>query len=200
MQEHTIIHRSGAIAAIVVFVAAGSVMARAQQRAGCETAVDPIQESRDFTPQSARLTHLPDLPIMTTGQRPTSANDRVDGLELRWAAGDGERSLYRYFFSREVDRDLTAPPFWAAGGVQLDRDAVIDGNPYTADDVIAQVGDRAVKVEIADYDGALVWADPASNGVRPHHLYWSDGTYNFALIAQRSPERMVQLGREIACT
>lgn len=131
------------------------------------------------------------------GQAASATGTRIDGRSLRWVVGD--RSSYQYFLDRPLDRELTAPGFRTAGGIQLDRDAVTDGDPYTADDVIEQVGDRAVKVQIGDYEGALVWADPESNGARPHHLYWSNGTYNYALIAVRGPERMVQLGRELVC-
>ncbi|HYN37133.1 MAG TPA: hypothetical protein VEV82_09190 [Actinomycetota bacterium] len=169
---------------------------------GCDSDVGPIAESTQFTPYGQRLSYLASEDVAITdggGQAVTSSERRVDGLPLRWQVGDGVRSSYQYFLETELDRQLTVPGFLAAGGIQLDRDLVTDGDPYTAADVIAQVGDRAVKVQIGDYEGALVWADPENNGARPHHLYWSDGTYNYALIAVRDPQRMVQLGRELVC-
>lgn len=198
MKEQMTFRRRVLIAATIVLVAAGSVMvARAQAPEGCDSAVPPIAESSKFTPYSGRLSHLPDEPLTTGGQAVTSSDRRMDDLALRWTAG-GERSSYQYFFEREFDPKLTAPEFLGARGIQLDRESV-DGDPYTAADVIGQVGERAVAVQIGDYEGALVWADPESDGVRPHHVYWSDGNYNYTLIAVREPQRMVQLARELAC-
>lgn len=187
-------------AATVGGVAAlGSRPAMEPQGAGCDGDVGPIAESTQFTPYEGRLSYLPDRPLTDAGQAVESSESRMDGLPLRWQIGDDDRSYYQYFLETELDRQLTVPEFHAAGGIQLDRDLVTDGGPYTAASVKAQVGDRAVKVQIGDYEGALVWADPESNGARPHHLYWSDGTYNYALIAVRDPQRMVQLGREFVC-
>lgn len=204
------IQRFAAVGLAVVLLAAGAVGATtllgdpgpnaAQTSAGCDSDVGPIAESTQFTPYEARLSHLLDVGSITdVGQAVESSESRMDGLPLRWQIGDGDRSYYQYFLETELDRQLTVPEFLAAGGIQLDRDLVTAGDPYTAADVKAQVGDRAVKVQIGDYKGALVWADPESNGARPHHLYWSDGTYNYALIAVRDPQRMVQLGRELVC-
>jgi hypothetical protein len=173
-------------------------VAAAQTSDGCSPDVGPITESQSFTPYDARLSHLPDSAIASLGHA-DSSDERIDGLPLRWSAGDGPRASYRYFQRDEIDRGETVADFMAAGGIQLDRDAVADGDPYTADDVIAQVGERAVNVQIGDYDGALVWADPESNGARPHNVYWSDGTYNYTLRAVRGPQRMVQLAREYVC-
>ena len=197
---HITFRRSTLIAVAATLVAAGTVVvASAQSPAGCDNNVGPINESNEFTPYEARRTHLLELPITSVGQAASSSDRQMDNLPLRWTAGDGDRSIYEYFLGGQLDRQLTVPGFRAAGGIQLDRDAVSNGDPYTADDVIAAVGDRAVKVQIGDYEGALVWADPESNGARPHHLYWSDGTYNYGLIAVRGPQRMVQLGRELVC-
>ena len=201
MQRKKITLRRGVVlAAAVTLVAVGTVLvASAQVAEGCNPSVGPIAESKEFTPSEARLSHLPEFPIITFGQAASGTDTRMDGQPLRWEVGDRDRSSYQYFLAGPLDDELTVPGFRAAGGIQLDRDAVTDGDPYTADDVIAQVGTRAVKVQIGDYEGALVWADPESNGARPHHLYWSDGTYNYALIAVRGPQRMVQLGREYVC-
>ena len=193
-------HRSAMIVATIALVAAGTiVVASAQGSAGCDSDVPAIAESARFTPYSGRLSHLPDSPLATGGGRAVDSSDRrMDGLALRWAGGDGEHSSYEYFFDREFDGELTVPAFRAAGGIQLDREAH-GGDPYTADDVIAQVGERAVQVQVGEFEGALVWADPESNGVRAHNLYWSDGTNNYTLIAVRDPRRMVQLAREFVC-
>ncbi len=188
------------VAAIATLVAAGTVLAAAAQASdGCDRNVGPIDESNEFTPYEARLSHLIDLPLTTFGEAVDSSDRRIDGLALRWRVSSDDGSSYEYFLHRQPDRKLTVPAFLAEGGIHLDRDVVTGGNLYTADDVVAQVGDRSVKVQIGDYDAALVWADPESNGARPHHLYWSDGTHNNALIAVRGPERMVQLGRELVC-
>ena len=198
-EEQRTFRRSALIAAtIALLVAASAVVAGAQTPEGCDSTVGPLAESSEFTRYDTRLSHLPDFALTTWGEAATSSDRRMDGLPLRWVAGDGERSFYEYFFEREFDPSLTLPVFLRAGGIQLDRE-VADGDPYTAADVVAQVGERAVEVQIGAYEGALVWADPESNGVRPHHVYWSDGTYNYKLVADRDPERMVRLAREFAC-
>lgn len=200
-----------AVGLAVVLLAAGAVGAisllgdpgpnAAQTSDGCDSDVGPITESREFTPYDQRLTQPLSEEVAITdesGQAVTSSERRVDGLQLRWKILGAANSSYEYYFSQPLNRE-TWPEFLARGGIELDRDAVVAGDPHTADDVISQVGDRAVKVQVADYEGALVWADPRNNGERPHHLYWSDGTYNYALIAVRDPQRMVQLGRELVC-
>jgi hypothetical protein len=198
-REQRTLRQSTLIASTIALVVAGTVvLAKAQIPTGCDTAVGPITESNQFTPYDGRLSHLPDVHLTFEGQAVTSSDKRVNDLPLRWIAGDGERSLYQYFFEREFDPKLTLPAFLADGGIQLDRESA-DGDPFTAADVVAQVGERAVEVRIGDSEGALVWADPESNGVRPHHVYWSDGTFNYILIAVREPERMVQLARGIVC-
>jgi len=191
--------RVAVVATTMALVAAGTVLiAAAQVPDGCEPGVGPITESNRFTAYEARRTHVLDHPVTSVG-RAVSSEARIDGLPIRWEAGDGVNSSYQYFLGSPMGPDLTVAGFRGAGGIQLDRDAVTGGDLYTADDVIAQVGDRAVKVQIGEHEGALVWADPDGHGARPHHLYWSDGTYNYALIAVRGPQRMVQLGRELVC-
>lgn len=199
MQKKMTLGRGVVIAATITLVAAGTVLVAAAQEPGCDSNVGPIAESNRHTSNESRHSHLFEFPITDFGQAATSSEKRIDGLPLRWEAGEGVEASYQYYLAGDLDQRLTVAGFRAAGGIQLDRDAVTDGGPYTADDVIAQVGDRAVRVQIGDYDGALVWADPESNGARPHHLYWSDGTYNYSLIAVRDPQRMVQLGRELVC-
>lgn len=197
--RQTILRRAGFLATMVVLAAVGtSVIARAH-RPGCDSEVGPIKENAEFTPYESQLSHLPPVALATQGQRVMSSEQRMDGLSLRWQAGDGHRSLYRYYLERELESDMTPPEFYGAGGIQLDRD-LVDGEPFSADRVVELVGDRAVIVQIGNYEGALVWADPeSSNEPRPHHLSWSDGNYNYSLIAVRGPQRMVQLARELTC-
>lgn len=181
--------------------ASGIAGSTAQTSEGCGRVEGPIVESAKFTPYEARLSHFPSAPITSAGEPPDSSDSDVapiDGLPLRWKAGDGDRSSYQYFFEREIRRDVTVPQFQAAGGIELNRDAVPNGQDHTSE-LLATHGERAVQVQLGDYKAALVWADPESNGVRPHHLYWSDGTYNYALYAVRSPVRLIELGRELVC-
>lgn len=199
MKNNIPFRRSVLIATMTILVAGtGVLVSSAQPAEGCGRTEGQIVESTHFTPHEARLSHLPDFPLTTVGQSATSSDRRMDGLPLRWSAGDGSRSIYEYFLREEIDRELTVPAFRAAGGVEFNKD-VVEGSPYTSADVITEVGERAVEVQIGDYKGALVWADPESNGARPHHLYWSDEAYNYTLIAVRSPQRMVDLAREFVC-
>lgn len=186
--------------AAVLVGGTGLVASTAQTSEGCEKPTGPIAESSRFTPYGARLSHLPERPVTSTGGPPHSGDrqpESLDGLALRWVIGDGDRAFYRYFFSRPMTGE-SLPEFHGGGGIQLDRDLVAPGQDFT-DELLKTLGDRAVEVQIGDHRGALVWADPESNGVRPHHLYWSDGTYNYTLAAVRGPIRMVELGRELEC-
>jgi hypothetical protein len=133
------------------------------------------------------------------GEVPSDARvDSIDGLPLRWASVSGNGEVYQYFLDTDIDPKLTIPEFIAAAGIELDRDPTSNGESF-ASFVLSTFGERAVKIELGNYEAALVWADPEINGIRTHHLYWSDGVYNYSLIADRSPEQLVTLGRDLVC-
>jgi hypothetical protein len=198
--------RRVALLALPVVVAVSLVVAvasRASTASTCDSVDGPIVEGRQFTPYEARLSHLPELPINPSGQElgavpPDARVGSMDGLDLRWASVSGYGAVYQYFLDTDLGPTLTVPEFIAAAGIELDRDPMIDGESF-ASTLLSTLGDRALRVELGNHEAALVWADPESNGIRTHHLYWSDDAYNYSLIADRSPERLVTLGRELVC-
>jgi hypothetical protein len=83
--------------------------------------------------------------------------------------------------------------------IEFDRDAIVNPGESFVDYILNTLGERAIKVEIGDYTGAISWGDPDVNGIRPHALTWSDGQWNYSLTADASPEKLVALGRDLVC-
>ena len=96
-----------------------------------------------------------------------------------------------------LDATMTPSDFLVAGGIQYDRDR-LDGKPFP-DVLLADIPERASPVQVGPYTAVLTWADPLANGVRSHNLYWSDGAFNYGLIADRSALDLVDLGRSLVC-
>jgi hypothetical protein len=88
--------------------------------------------------------------------------------------------------------------FLANGGIVYERQPLADGESFAAY-LLATRGERAIPVEVGSHRAALVWADPFPNGLRTHNLYWSDGTFNYSLIADRPAEALVTIGRGLVC-
>lgn len=173
---------------------------------GCAPVAEgSIVESKAFTLYENRRSHLPPAALNPTGadlpEVPLDArtsSDLVDGLPLRWAVVGPPGSVYQYFVAEPISKDLTVEQFVAMGGIELDRDPLIDGASVA--EVLDSLGDRAVGIGVGNYSGALTWADPMANGIRTHNLYWSDGKYSYSLIADRSASELVNLGRTLVCS
>jgi len=148
---------------------------------------------------SAKTTTIQSGRSTSTGSDADVASNAIDGQSLRWALVGEAGEVYRYFLSEPIPSQLTREEFMAKGGIEFDRDPVADG-PSFAEYLIEVLGERAVRVAVADYTGALTWADPDINGLRTHNLYWSDGKYNYSLIADRSAAELVNLGRGLSCS
>lgn len=191
----------------VIVLASGALAVRGVSVAqSClDVAEGAIVESQGFTPYEAQLTRQPDLP-MTDAIAPLSLNagsaavpsDALDGLPLQGVAGGGNGGIYQFFLDRPLGRDLTISAFTASGGIRYSRLPNDGGDDYVKY-MLQEFPSRAVPVEIAGHPGVLTWADPDANGVRPHHLYWSDGTYGYVLIADRRAASIVNLARHLAC-
>lgn len=67
-------------------------------------------------------------------------------------------AVYQYFYNAGIDRRLTVSEFRATGGVQFDRDPTDNGESYP-EFLLSTLGERAVRIEVGDYVGALTWAD-----------------------------------------
>ena len=156
-------------------------------------------ESQQFAPVESRFTQPLDPSIKAVGQQAIPVPQdafvaSIDGLPHQWAVVSTNGAVYQYFLATEIDDGLTVSEFRAAGGIELDRDPVDNGEDFSVY-LLDTLGDRATKFEIGNRTGALVWADPLINGVRPHYLYWSDGMWNYALMADRSPD----VARDLVC-
>ncbi len=179
------------------------VLSRAEASSGCGTVDGPIAESDTFTPYESTLGHLPELPIDPTGRGPSPVPAdaevaSIGGLPRRLTVVSGNGAVYQYFLETEIGSEMTLADFHAAGGVELDRDPA-GGNESYPEYLLDFLDDRAVEVQVGDHTGALTWADPDINGLRPHHLSWTDGEWNYALIADRSAEELLSLARDLVC-
>ena len=162
-----------------------------------------IPESSSFTPYAARLTQLLETPIKSSAKAsidvPTAAvvsGGLIDALPIQHVVTTASGAVYQYFLDRPLGTGMTPSDFAAAGGIQYQRDPIEQSAPF-ARDLLAQLKERAVLVRVRGYDATLTWADPLENGIRTHNLYWSDGFYNYALIANRPAEALVNLGRSL---
>jgi hypothetical protein len=194
---------AGGIALVLGASAVVVATTRGSTSSGCGPVDAPIAQSARSTPYESRRSQLPDPLLNPDGDAlPTTRFDgRIDslhGVPLRWASVADDGAVYLYFLDEEIGPRLTLSGFSAAGGIELDRDPGGADEPLAAHLLETQPG-RSVPVTLGTYRAALVWADPDVNGIRPHHLYWSDGTWNFALTAVSEPEQIVSLGRELAC-
>lgn len=190
-------------ASLVVFAVTAVTAVTAGPSPSCASAAPgSIKESAEFTPAAGQRGPVP-VPLRQS-QLPEAENAvdelvpdaELDQLPLRLALQNGD-SLYRYFLDRPIPETMTPEDFWAAGGIQLEKDPW-EGGDFAAF-LLDELGDRAVPIEVGQYRAALTWADPTASGVRTHNLYWSDGASNYALITVRAPEAIVNLARELVC-
>lgn len=198
---------STALAAVLLVATAAVASGRALRvPTGVHDSCDPVApasivESEEYTPYRARLSHFPDEPIATTVAtpfRPTYAPERIGGLPVSWQAANHWYSEVVYF-DEAIDPGLTRPELYFEGGLILLSNRWDPGLGDVVAGLKHELGDRVVEVEVGPYDAALVWADPLSNGVRPHHLSWSDGRMAHELIGVRSAEAIVDLVRDAVC-
>jgi hypothetical protein len=113
---------------------------------------------------------------------------------------------FRLFLDHPLDRSMTLTDVLTEGGISFLQYPVapsdssaqlivfVDGKAVAVD-----IGRRAVTVEIGPYAGSLIWGDPLATGVRPHHLFWSDGELGYTLIADRSAVAITNLARSMVC-
>jgi len=201
-------------------VAASPTAAPAAVAAGCEPAVMPtVTKAFDaFTPASQQRSQPSEVPILEGKTRVARVGDLAlaggfsvkapraepPGRQLQDVLVSGEGSAAEPYF---VALYYAAKPLGASESVRdfLARDGIFVTQKYagdagTADDVVSELGDRAVRVKVGPYDAALVHGDPiGSDDVRPYSLYWSDGTYDWSVIGRAAPEQVMDVGRSVAC-
>lgn len=196
----------GSGAALALLVATGWSLLSATEIEGCANVAEgAIVESQRFTPYGMRYSGpMEDGPLSflsgASSAVPPEAKLTVATLDgrARQASLVTGGAVYAYFLDRPLD-NLTYSEFVRLGGIQLHQDPIPTGEgPFSAY-LLSFLGERAVAERIGPYDGALTWADPDVNGVRTHNVYWSDGSYNFALITNQSAASVVNLARSLVC-
>jgi hypothetical protein len=174
--------------------------AAAAAPASCLALVEgDIVESQEYTPwQNMRLP--PETPILSSrGIAPLPhrwiPTNILDGLPLQYALGGQIET--RFFFDRPLDPSMTLSEFIAEGGISFVQDPA---NPEaTAERLLASYGGRGVAVDVGEYAGVLVWADPRPTGIRHHELWWSDGVFAYKLLADRSAVAITNIARSMVC-
>jgi hypothetical protein len=195
------------IAALCSTLAVGGVALNTLNAAGDEGCqpVPPssITESERFTPYEDRLTHLRDHPInkggLRSASRPVFAPSTMDGLPISWVALAKGGFIEVFYLSEPFGPTMTRPGFFAAGGLiflTYPADVSAGSHAYALQ---AELGERVTIVKVGQFDGALTWGDPMSNGVRPHQLSWSSVGEIHNLIGVRPAEAIVNLGRGAVC-
>ena len=160
-----------------------------------------IVESAEFTPyDQMRTKPLDPIVIGTSAAESVSAMAQyglatVSGLPLRHTVSATDGSVYAYYLDGDLN-GLTRSEFLRLGGIEFDQDT---GDGSFAKYLLDTFRHRAVPVTIGSFEGAVTWGDPLADGVRPHGVYWSDGKYNYSLIADRSAADLVSLARDIVC-
>ncbi len=172
---------------------------------GCGSVHGPIIESKDFTPAEERRSSLPPMWLNPEGDSAVEGQGfdgplEIDNQALWWidtAVADGVVSEAAYYLSAPAE-PMLGSEFIHAGGILYYRESVTDQS-YTTAYIFERLGERAVPVEVGSYEAALVWADPDRSGTRTHNLYWSDGTFNYSLVADQGAEDILTLGRSLVC-
>jgi len=104
--------------------------------------------------------------------------------------------LRLYYANSPLGSDERIEDLLARGGISLEitPTAGIDG-PY----VMSQVGSRGMKVSIGGQSATLVHSDEIRPGLRPYNLYWSDGTYDFAIQGGGDATSVLTLAASMYC-
>jgi hypothetical protein len=103
-----------------------------------------------------------------------------------------------YFAADTPTEDTTLWELIEDGGMLFSQRHTI-GNDAAR--VRRAVKGRAKIVQIGPHDAALIWGSPFfQGGRRPYGVYWSDGTFDFSLIAGlETPEQTVAVARSTYC-
>lgn len=171
---------------------------------GCLVAADSsITESQQFTPYADRLSHVPEFAINPDGAPSVSSSgigpSTLDRLPTAWAGAANGAYAETFYLGAAITPSMTRPALFAAGGlIELTYPADPQAGPYVAG-LQETLGGRVTVVKVGEFDGALTWGDPMSNGVRPHELSWSSGDMIHALLGVRSPEALINLARQTVC-
>ncbi|MCW2764224.1 MAG: hypothetical protein JWO11_183 [Nocardioides sp.] len=110
----------------------------------------------------------------------------------------GGSSAYALYGNANPNGTLAAN-FLRQGGLQLSTYPNEAGETL-ASALVDQLGDRAVRVQVGSFEGAITWGDPDADGLRPHYLSWTDDSnQNYVLTGLMSAEKLLAIGRGTVC-
>lgn len=188
---------------VIVVMAVMGVRLVVAGAASCATLPEgSVVESQRFTAAEA-IRRPPEFPMNPTGASDADfppdrwiPTNTLDGLPQQLVREGTPGEAVRWFLDHPIDSDLTLSGFLAEGGIVFSRSP---SNGATAAGLASTLGERAVTVDVGEYAGVLTWADPLNNGVRPHHLWWSDSENSYYLLADRSAVTVTNLARSMVC-
>lgn len=179
--------------------------------AGCAEAVEPIEENPDFVPYEDRLSHNPFdqqrwsiAPLSERGVLPSQLDTAPPTLDdLPAVAADITANDYYTLAYGERAPEGTQSEFLKSGGLVLEiSPGEKGGGSSIARDLYndSNGDDRIVLVPVGEFEAAVSWADPDENGVREHHVLWTDELgHDVNLYGVRSAEDLVAIARGVAC-
>jgi hypothetical protein len=101
------------------------------------------------------------------------------------------------YYGSEPLKDMNPRYAFSDGGVALTVSPSDNSNVQSG--ISAMIGDRAIKVQVGGSDGVLTWADPGEDGLRPHHVIWTEYGQSFDLAGVRGSAEIVTVARSLAC-
>jgi hypothetical protein len=186
---------------------AAIVLGRAQAgvAAACGSIpVGSVQESAKFTPYESRYGHAFERPITAVGTQLSAAStgfpSTLEALPRVWTSVSSDGSIASYFLGQPLGTSMTRPDFLAAQGILLVRAPLDPGAGELVAVLAGELGERATVVAIGPYQAILTYGDPEANGQRNHYLMWAEAGDTVTLVAERTPEQMVGMGRGLVCS
>ena len=171
---------------------------------GCSSTVDPIVESKEFVSFGSQMTTNPfvgrlSLQPLSNLTLPGWIPPELDGVDALGATASGGSITVAYGTEKQTGKYRS--DLLAAGAILLDV-APIARNQNIAEELASDsdTAGRVTVVPVAKFDAAVTWADPNEQGIREHHVLWSDpGGLQYDVSGVRAPEALVGIARELAC-
>jgi len=103
------------------------------------------------------------------------------------------------FYGDTITPDTLDSEFFTDGAVETKQALSYGQDAKTVYE--ASVKGRSAVVDLGSYDGAVLWEDPLAEGGRAlFGVYWSDGTYDWGVIAAtESAEQAITAAQSLYC-
>lgn len=162
--------------------------------------VSPIIESTEFTSYEDQNGYpyapIKASPVDSGILRDPPFQAEIDGLPAR---GMYEQAgQVQVYYAAEPIPDMDPTSVVADGGLTLQLLPVTSGT-WDVESMFKEIESRVTPVRVGEYEGALTWADPDAEGVRPHYLQWGAGKLSWRLVGEREPEELLAIGRGLVC-